>query len=127
MNQANNMPQSAPVIPEQPGPTNTSGMGRGHPLPEGVQGWSWGAFFLSIIWAVFNRAWIGLLVLLPYVGIGVYIWMCIKGREWAWQNKRWDSVEEFNRVQRLWTMAGAAIFGGVFLLTLVVLILSVAG
>jgi hypothetical protein len=32
--------------------------------------------------------------------------LLFKGREWAWQNKQWDSVEHFNRVQRKWAKAG---------------------
>jgi hypothetical protein len=26
-----------------------------------------------------------------------------KGREWAWKNKKWESLEHFNRVQRAWS------------------------
>lgn len=29
-----------------------------------------------------------------------------KGREWAWKNKHWDSLEHFNRVQRRWSLWG---------------------
>ena len=88
---------------------NTSGMGKGHPLPEGVKGWSWGAFLLNWIWAAGNRTWIGLLSLIPYIGFIFSIMLGINGREWAWQNKRWDSVEHFNRVQRRWSAWGAAL------------------
>ena len=79
---------------------NTSGMGNLYPPPDGVAGWSWGAFFLNWIWSIGNRTWIGLLALIPYVGIIVAIILGVKGRQWAWQNKRWDSIEHFNRVQR---------------------------
>ena len=72
---------------------NTSGMGKGHPLPAGAKGWSWGAFLLNWIWAIGNRTWIGLLSLLPYIGFIFSITLGIKGREWAWQNKRWDSLK----------------------------------
>ena len=27
-----------------------------------------------------------------------------KGSRWAWRNGRWDSVEHFKRVQRLWAI-----------------------
>ena len=90
---------------------NTSGMGKGHPLPEGVKGWSWGAFLLNWIWAAGNRTWIGLLSLIPYIGFIFSIMLGINGREWAWQNKRWDSVEHFNRVQRRWSAWGTALVG----------------
>lgn len=81
-------------------------------IPEGVKGWSWGAFLLSWIWALGNRTWIGLLALVPYVGFFVAIWLGVKGREMAWKNAEWDSVEHFNRVQRLWSVwAVILIFG----------------
>jgi Tfp pilus assembly major pilin PilA len=35
----------------------------------------------------------------------------VKGREWAWRNKRWESLEHFNRVQRKWSIWGLAIIG----------------
>ena len=83
---------------------NNSGGGKDITLPEGVKGWSWGAFFLNWIWSCFNKTWIGLLALVPYVGIVMAIYLGIKGRELAWRNKRWDSMEHFNRVQRKWSM-----------------------
>ena len=88
---------------------NTSGQGKSATLPEGVTGWSWGAFLLNWIWAIFNRTWIGLLALIPYVGVVVAIVLGLKGREWAWRNKHWDSVEDFQRVQRLWNAWGVII------------------
>ena len=33
----------------------------------------------------------------------------IKGREWAWKNKRWDSLDHFNRVQKKWSFWGVVI------------------
>lgn len=92
------------------------------PLPPGVKGWSWGAFFLNWIWALGNRTWIGLLAIIPYVGFIVAIWLGFKGREMAWKNKRWESVEHFNRVQRNWTLCSLFLF----VLPFVLLILYVA-
>lgn len=92
---------------------NTSGRGPGHPIPDGVKGWSWGAFFLSWIWAIGNRTYLGLLGLIPYVSFIVRIWLGLKGRELAWQNKAWDSLEQFNETQRKWSMWGVIIVGGV--------------
>lgn len=91
---------------------NNSGMGRGVVLPPGVAGWSWGAFLWNWLWAIFNKTWIGLLALIPYVGLIVAIYLGVKGRELAWCNKRWESVEHFNRVQRSWSMWGAIIILG---------------
>lgn len=83
-------------------------------LPDGIKGWSWGAFLLNWIWAIGNRTWIGLLALIPYVGIVMAIILGIKGREWAWKNKPWDSVEHFNRVQKQWSFWGVLIIVGMF-------------
>ena len=90
---------------------NNSGGGSEITPPPGVAGWSWGAFLISWIWAIFNRTWIGLLALVPYVGILVSIYLGIKGRELAWRNKRWESLEHFNDVQRRWSLGSAAGLG----------------
>jgi hypothetical protein len=33
-----------------------------------------------------------------------------KGNQWAWQNKKWDSVEHFKKTQRTWKRWGVALF-----------------
>ncbi len=75
-------------------------------LPPGIKGWSWGAFLWNWIWAIFNNTWIGLLALIPGVNLVMIFVLGAKGREWAWKNKKWDSVEHFNRVQRKWSLWG---------------------
>ncbi|WP_341328413.1 zinc ribbon domain-containing protein [Methylotuvimicrobium sp. KM2] len=75
-------------------------------LPEGIKGWSWGAFWLSWVWAIFNKTWIGLMALIPLVNLVMMVILGLKGREWAWRNKAWPSVEHFNRVQKKWSLAG---------------------
>ena len=84
---------------------NNSGM-KQNTFPEGIKGWSWGALLLNTIWGVFNRSYIGLLALIPYVGFVFAIYLGLKGRELAWKNKYWESVEHFNAVQRKWTLWG---------------------
>lgn len=78
-------------------------------IPDGVKGWSWGAFFLNGIWAIGNRTWIGLLAFVPYIGWLVAFWLGFKGREMAWKNRKWDSLEHFNRVQRRWSQWGVGV------------------
>jgi hypothetical protein len=78
-------------------------------IPDGIKGWSWGAFTFNWIWAIGNRTWIGLLALIPYVGFIMAIVLGFKGREWAWKNKKWDSVEHFNRVQKIWSIWGVVL------------------
>lgn len=96
-------PPKAAVSDISPESENNSGGGSDVVPPEGVKGWSWGAFFWSWIWAIFNKTWIGLLALVPYLGFIVAAYLGIKGRELAWKNKRWESLEHFNRVQRSWS------------------------
>ena len=87
-----------------------------HDVPEGVKGWSWGAFLLNWIWAIGNRTWIGLLALIPYINLIVAIWLGFKGREMAWKNKQWDSVEHFNRVQKKWSQWAVGLILGSMLI-----------
>lgn len=87
-------------------------------VPDGVKGWSWGAFLLNVVWAIGNRTWIGLLCLVPGPSLVMPFVLGAKGREWAWKNKPWASLEQFNRVQRQWSYWGVVI-------TAVALVLSV--
>jgi len=50
-----------------------------------------------------------LLVLIPVVGAVMAIVLGVKGREWAWRNKRWQNLDHFNRVQRQWTQWGVSL------------------
>lgn len=87
-------------------------------MPDGVKGWSWGAFLLNWIWAVGNRTWIGLLAIIPYVGFLVAIWLGFKGREMAWRAGGWQNLDHFNRVQKNWSRWGVGIVLAVFVLAL---------
>jgi hypothetical protein len=78
-------------------------------VPDGVKAWSWGGFLLNWIWAIRFRVWWGLLALVPVVGLGIAIWLGIKGREMAWRKGGWTSAAEFNRVQRRWSVAGVVL------------------
>ncbi|HSZ65008.1 MAG TPA: cytochrome c oxidase assembly factor Coa1 family protein [Xanthobacteraceae bacterium] len=95
------------------------------PIPPEIDRWNWGAFLLSWIWGVGNNTFIALLALIPIVGFVMLFVLGAKGSRWAWRNGRWDSVEHFKRVQRLWAIWGViiwiggialsgAFFGGVF-------------
>jgi hypothetical protein len=89
--------------------TNNSGRGSHITPPQGVKGWSWGPFLMNWIWAIGNKSWVGLLCIVPIIGFAFSIYLGFKGREMAWKNKRWQSLEHFNRVQRLWTIWGVAL------------------
>ena len=47
-----------------------------------------------------------------------------KGNEWAWKNKNWVSVEEFQRVQKKWATIGNIIVAIIIVLTIILLSLS---
>ncbi len=88
---------------------NTSGQGSTAAVPAEVQGLNWGGLLLSWIWGIGNNTWLALLTFVPFIGWVVPFVLLFKGNEWAWQNKRWDSVEHFKATQRKWAIAGLAI------------------
>ena len=93
-------------------PENTSGQGKSAIVPEEVKGWSWGAFSLTWIWGVCNKVWISLLVFIPFpfFSLAWAIVLGIKGNEWTWRSKRWDSIEQFKSTQGKWNIAGIVLF-----------------
>jgi hypothetical protein len=80
------------------------------PLPPGVAGWNWGAFLLNWIWGLGNNTFVALLALIPFVNVIMVFVLGAKGNEWAWRNKRWESIEHFKRVQRNWAVAGVIVW-----------------
>ena len=91
---------------------NTSGQGAASLVPPEVQRWNWGAFLLNWIWGIGNNTLIALLIFVPLFGL---IWIFVlgaKGSEWAWRNKRWDSVEHFRATQRNWAKWGVIVWLG---------------
>lgn len=75
-------------------------------VPDDLKGWNWGAFFFNWIWAFGNQVWIGMLGLLPCIGILMSIYLGVCGNELAWKTGRWQSVEQFKAVQKKWAIAG---------------------
>ncbi|AKJ42625.1 cytochrome c oxidase assembly factor Coa1 family protein [Pragia fontium] len=89
---------------------NTSGNGISTHVPPEVQGWNWGAFFLHFIWGIGNNTFIAFLIFVPFVNLAMPFILGAKGNEWAWRNRHWASIEEFKRVQRLWSRWAIGIF-----------------
>lgn len=89
-------------------PTNASTTPLSKSSNSPLQGWSWGGFLLSWVWAIGNRTWIGLLALIPIAPISliVAIYLGLKGNELAWQARTWESPEVFIQTQRNWAKAG---------------------
>ena len=93
---------------------DADGQDRSAMLEAELKKWNWGAFGLPFLWAIFNRTWVGLLVLIPVLGFILRIVLGVKGNQWAWRNKKWDSIEHFRAVQKKWAIA-AGIFWGLVL------------
>ncbi|MBC8138583.1 MAG: hypothetical protein H8F28_22110 [Fibrella sp.] len=90
--------------------SNDSGTGAMARLPAELQGVNFGAFAIPIWWGIFNQSFLGLLAFIPCLSPIVSIVMLFKGNEWAWQNRRFESVEHFRQVQRAWQNWGIAAF-----------------
>ena len=90
-------------------------------LPEELKCYNWCPLFGSIFWGYFNGMpknilvtflilWlIGLLIpeMVFYAGIAIWIlkiWAGTKGNQWAWNYKKWNSVEEFIKCQTTWAI-----------------------
>ncbi len=89
---------------------NTSGQGKLAMLPPELRGWNWGAFFFNWLWGIFNNTFIALLCFIPFVNIIMIFVLGAKEDEWAWQNKRWNSIEQFKRAQKNRAVVGLTPF-----------------
>lgn len=88
---------------------NDSGTGSTAKLPYELEGFNWGAFLLPLWWSLSMSSYLGLLCMVPCAGIIMMFILGFKGNEWAWQNREWDSVEHFVKVQRIWIIWGIVI------------------
>ena len=92
-------------------------------FPKDINRFNWGAFLMPCVWGPANNTLIPLLSLVimfaPFgfvLNIVFSIYCGIKGNEWAWTNKQWNSIKEFHSVQKKWAIriiiAYALIFAG---------------
>ncbi len=102
----------SPATASKPEPSaqaiNNSGQGSASVLPTELKGWSWGGFALTWIWGIGNQVWLAFIAFV--LGFIWAIVLGIKGREWAWQSKKWDSIEHFKKTQRTWDKWGKILF-----------------
>jgi hypothetical protein len=80
-------------------------------LPMEQRGFNWGAFLLAPIWGGINNVYIAFLWIFPLFTIPMSIVLGINGNKWAWQNKIWESEEEFATTQRSITKASFILVG----------------
>ena len=107
------------ATPAPADPTSKSG-----PFPAELNGWNWGAFFMGWIWALGMSNVIGFLLCFFLSGIGSII-VGIKGNEWAWKSRKFDSVEQFRAVQHTWAVWGVVLFIASFLITGAIILFTV--
>lgn len=109
------------------GGLNDSGTGGLAVLPPELKGFSWAAFLMNWIWSIAHNTWIGLLVFIVPFPI-MQIVLGVKGNEWAWQNRKWDSIEQFRATQRVWLMwgIGLTILGVIFGLLGLIMLFSLS-
>ncbi len=118
-------PPPEPEVASQQQPDgNTSGQGESSQVPVEIKKWNWGAFFMTWIWGIGNQTYIALLGLIPLVNIVMMFILGAKGNQWAWQNKRWDSIEHFKRVQRRWSQVALGLILLWLIITIAVAVLS---
>lgn len=55
---------------------------------------------MSWIWGIGNGVWISFLVLI--LGTIWSIVLGVKGNEWAWQNRHFESIQQFKETQAAW-------------------------
>ncbi|NQT34062.1 hypothetical protein HQ587_02635 [bacterium] len=103
-------------------PDNDSGRGSESQLPEELQGLNWGALMMNFLWGLAMKVPWTWLCLIPLFGSIFPIYMWIKGNEWAWQYRRWDSVEQFRRIQMAWTIWGLILSFAVMILGLILIV-----
>ena len=97
-------PPVAPTPPPVAAPVAANTSGTGGPVPEEIMGWNWGAFWWSWIWGIAHNVWIALLALCLW---GIWnIVLGVKGSEWAWQHRQFDSIEQFKQTQAVWAKWG---------------------
>lgn len=88
---------------------------------------NWGAFFGTWIWGLINKSYKTLwMLILGWTPIGFYYQLLcgLKGNEWAYKNRKWNSDEEFKRSQENQTIGFVVLT--VFVLPLLVFVITMA-
>jgi len=100
-----NPPADIPDPPPMPNETMERTSGTEDSVPPQITGWNWGAFWWTAIWAIAHNAWIGVLAFfLPWPVNQILLGL--KGNEWAWRHRRFESVKQFEQTQATWAKWG---------------------
>lgn len=87
---------------EAPIPESVYKMSQQVTAPEGL---NWGGFLLPFLWGIAHGAWLWVVVWLFIPPVSSIV-LLIKGNEIAFENRRYDSIEEFRSGQRMWVICG---------------------
>ena len=106
---------------------NTSGQGKESVIPPEIQGWNWGAVLLSWIWGIGSNTYRAFWVFCPVVNAFMIVYLGLKGNEWAWRHRRWESIAHFKKIQKKWVKAGLTFVSVIlfFCIAVTFLILSI--
>lgn len=117
-----------PGEPAAPPPANTSGMGGEIPEEICQMGWCWGGFGMGWIWGFVNNVLFGRLMLplevchsisggVPslagfFAGLHLAnsLYLGRYGHGFAWQNRHFDSMEQFEETMKVWNLWGLCSF-----------------
>ena len=89
------------------------------PMPDELRHWSWAAFLMNWIWGIGHNVWIALLMFLPLVNLFFWFYLGAKGNELAWQHRKFQSVEQFKQIQRVWMWWGIGLTAASLILTVI--------
>jgi hypothetical protein len=116
-------PVKAPPVetpPVQPPPVQTAPVAAPAPEPSDLEAelkkWNWGAFLLTFIWGMAHGVMRSFLVFVPFYGFYEWFMLGLHGNRWAWEKRRWESVEKFHQSQRSWAKWGIIVTGVIFLI-----------
>jgi hypothetical protein len=95
---------------------NTSGMGDGYPVPPEASGWTFAGFIPFGLFSFLNgNSNMGILgavgSIIGIVGLVYAILVGINGKESAWRNRRFASIEEYTSTMRGWNTGGLILVG----------------
>ncbi len=98
-------------------------------VPAEIHGWNWGAAGLTWLWGISNSVWLSLLVFIPYFNFIWWIVLGIKGNEWAWKARPWESTAKFVEHQKKWKIWGIILFFLpilIFIINMIILITAIS-
>jgi hypothetical protein len=96
---------------------NDSGQGPTALVPQELSGWCWAGFLIPGLWCLVYRKYLLFVVFMVLslvtggiLGLVASIWCGLEGNRWAWQNRRWESIQQFRATQRVWVIWGIIIW-----------------